>query len=104
MDFLISMLEKLDWFHLTGENNTGAVHVKMDESALDEKSYCKMQRLTFSPKLDWGSYITSIAETASKKIGKFFPPELALHLYKSTTRPYMEYCCHVWAGAPSCYL
>ena len=84
MDFLISMLEKLNWFHLTGENNTGVVHVKMDESVLDEKSYFKIQRLTFSSKLDWGSYITSIAETASKKIGKFFPPELALHLYKST--------------------
>ena len=25
-------------------------------------------------------------------------------LCKSTIRPCMEYCCHVWAGAPSCYL
>ena len=31
-------------------------------------------------------------------------PEVALYLYKSTIRPCMEYCCHVWAGAPSCYL
>ena len=23
---------------------------------------------------------------------------------KSTIHPCMEYCCHVWAGAPSCYL
>ena len=23
---------------------------------------------------------------------------------KSTIRPCMEYCCHVWAGAPGCYL
>ena len=35
---------------------------------------------------------------------KLFSPEVALYLYKSTIRPYMEYCCHVWAGAPSCYL
>ena len=35
---------------------------------------------------------------------KFFSPEVALYLYKSTIRPCMEYCCHVWAGAPSCYL
>ena len=40
--------------------------------------------LTFSPKLDWGSYNISIAETASKKIGalvrsmKFIFPEVAL--------------------------
>ena len=68
-----------------------------------------MLGLTFSSKLDWGSYIISIAKTASKKIGalirsmKFLSPEVALYLYKSTIRPCMEYCCHVWAGAPSCY-
>ena len=70
----------------------------------------KMLGLTFSSKLDWGSYIVSIGKTASKKIGalirsmKFLSPEVALYLYKSTIRPCMEYCCHVWAGAPSCYL
>ena len=69
-----------------------------------------MLGLTFSSKLDWGSYIVSIAKTASKKIGalirslKFLSPEVALYLYKSTIRTCMEYCCHVWAGAPSCYL
>ena len=35
---------------------------------------------------------------------KFLSPEVALHLYKYTICPCMEYCCHVWAGAPSCYL
>ena len=35
---------------------------------------------------------------------KFLSPEVALYLYKSTIRPCIEYCCHVWAGAPSCYL
>ena len=35
---------------------------------------------------------------------KFFSPEVALYLYKSTIRPCMEYSCHVWAGVPSCYL
>ena len=35
---------------------------------------------------------------------KFLSPEVALYLYKSTIRPCMEYCCHIWAGAPSCYL
>ena len=34
----------------------------------------------------------------------FLSPEVALYLYKSTICPCMEYCCHVWAGAPSCYL
>ena len=34
---------------------------------------------------------------------KFLSPEVALYLYKSTIGPCMEYCCEVWAGAPSCY-
>ena len=82
----------------------------MDGSALEEKSSFKMLGLTFSSKLDWGSYIISIAETASKKIGalirsiKFLSPEVALYLYKSTICPCMKYCCHVWAEAPSSYL
>ena len=51
-----------------------------------------------------------MTKTASKKIGalirsmKFLSPEFALYLYKSTIQPCMEYCFHVWAGAPSCYL
>ena len=49
-------------------NNTGAIDVKMDESVLEEKSSFKMLGLTFSSKLDWSSYIVSIAKTASKKI------------------------------------
>ena len=81
----------------------------MDGSALEEKTSFKMLGLTFPSKLDWGSYIVSIAKTASKKIGalirsmKFLSPEVALYLHKSTIRPCMVYCCHVWAGAPSCY-
>ena len=35
---------------------------------------------------------------------KFLSPEVALYLYESTICPCMEYCCHIWAGAPSCYL
>ena len=88
-------------------NNVGAIDVKMDGSVLEEKSSFKMLGLTFSSKLDWGSYIISIAKTASKKIGtlihsmKFLSPEIALYLCKSTIRPCMEYCCYVWAGSPT---
>ena len=90
--------------------NTGAIDVKMDGYVLEEKSSFKMLGLNFSSKLDCDSYIVSIAKTASNKIGtlirsvKFLSPEVALYLSKSIIRPCMEYCCHVWAGAPSCYL
>ena len=82
----------------------------MDGSVLEQKSSFKTLGLTFSSQLDWGSDIISIVKTASKKIGalirsmNFLSPEVALYLYKSTIRPCMEYCCHVWAGAPSSYL
>ena len=59
-------------------NNNGSIHVKMDGSVLEKKSSFKIPGLTFSSKLDCGSHIT-----------------LSI---------YMEYCCHIWAGAPSCYL
>ena len=74
-------------------NNNGSIDVKMGGSTLEEKSSFKMLGLAFSSKLCWSSYII-----------KFLYPEVALYLYKSTIRPCIEYCCHVWAAAPSCYM
>ena len=71
-------------------HNTDAIGLKVAGSVLEEKSSFKILGLTFSSKLDWGSYIISIAKTASKKIGalirsmKFISPEVVLYLYKST--------------------
>ena len=65
-------------------NNNDSIDVKMGGSILEKKSSFKMLGLTFSSKLDWGSYIISIAKTASKKIGalirsmQFVSPEAAL--------------------------
>ena len=83
-----TQLVLFDW-----SNNNGSIDVKMCGSILEEKSSFKMLGLTFSSKLDWGSYIISIVKTASKKIGalirsmKFLSAEVALYLYKSTIRP-----------------
>ena len=53
-----------------GSNKNGSIDVKKGGSVLEKKSsFNKMLGLTFSSKLDWGSYIISIAKTASKKIG-----------------------------------
>ena len=82
--------------------------MKMDGSVLEKNSSFNMMGLTFSSQLDWSSYIISVAKTASNKIGgslhsiKFLSSEVALYLYKSTLQPCMEYCCHVWGGAPQC--
>ena len=77
-------------------NDTGSIDVKIDGSVLEEKSSFKMLGLTFSSKLDWGSYIISIAKTASKNIGalirsmKFLSLEVALYPYINL--PYV----HAW--------
>ena len=78
-------LIRLEW-----SSNTGVVDMKMDGPILEEKLSFKMLGLTFSSKLDWGSYIISIAKTATKKIGalthsmKFLSPVVAVCFYKST--------------------
>ena len=95
---------------LASELESDLRDMKMDGSLLVENLSFKMLRLTFSSKLDWGSYIFSTAKTASKKIGalihsmKFLSPEVALYLCKSTIWSCMEYCCHVCAGTPNCCL
>ena len=79
-------------------------------SVLEEKSSFKMLGLTFSSKLDWGSYMISIAKTASKKIGtlmcsmKFLSPEVVLYLYKSTIGRAWNTVVMSGLVAPSCYL
>ena len=73
-------------------NNNGSTDVKMDllGSVLKENSSFKILGLSFSSKLDWGSYIIYVAKTASKKIGalilsmKFLSSEVALYIYKFT--------------------
>ena len=100
-----NQMVSFDW-----SNNNSSVEVKIDGFVPEEKSSFKMLGLTFFSKLDWGSYIISVAKTSSKKIGdlirsmKFLSPEVALYLYKSTIHPCIEYCYHVQVGAPSCYL
>ena len=64
--------------------------------------------------LGWPSLLIGIAaiiaKSAPKKIWalirsmKFLSSEVALCFYKSTLCPWIQNCCHVWAGAPSCHL
>ena len=48
-------------------NNNGSVDVKMDGS-VEEKSFFKMLKLTFSSKLDWGSNIISLLKLPPRKL------------------------------------
>ena len=83
-----TQLLSFDWSY-----NTGAIDVKMNESALEEKSSFKMLGLIFSSKLDWDSYIIFIVKTSSKKIGALIHSFILLSLLCiSINLPYA----HVW--------
>ena len=79
--------------------------VNMSGEELPENELIRLLGLYFTNTLDWTPYIESIALSAARKIGSLFraraylTPESILYLYKSTIRPCMEYCCHIWAGA-----
>ena len=49
-------------------NNNGSIDVKMDGSVLEEKLSFKMLGLTFSSKLDWGSYIIFLLKLPPRKL------------------------------------
>ena len=69
----------------------------------EETTFCLLG-LTFTLSMDWKSYIQSIAKAASREVGSFYRaqhflnPEsiLYINMYKSTIRPCMEYCPHIW--------
>ena len=73
-----------------GKTQLVAIDVKIDGHILDKQLSFKMLWLLFSSKLDWGSYIISVAKTAFKKNGalihsmKFLSPEIALYLYQTS--------------------
>ena len=64
------MLEKSQLLRFDCPNN--CVDVEMGEFVLEEKSTFKMLGLCFASKLNLGSYVVSIAKTASRKSGVRF--------------------------------
>ncbi|CAE1265595.1 unnamed protein product [Acanthosepion pharaonis] len=79
----------------------------MSDAQLLDSTSLRLLGLTLTTDLKWNKYIESIASSTARKVGslsrtrKFFSPESILQIYKSTIRPCMEYCCHIWSGAPS---
>ena len=81
--------------------------VSMEGTSLPESDSFRLLGTTLSNEFSWKSYIVSVAKSAAMKVGSllrckgFFTQETILYLYKSTIRPCIEYCCHLWAGAPT---
>ncbi|VVC87685.1 unnamed protein product [Leptidea sinapis] len=85
-----SSLEK--FFALTTKNTPFVVSPLFDNTSL--KAYPSIGK----------------AKLASKKLSvinrarQYFKPAHILVLYKAQVRPHMEYCCHLWSGAPQHHL
>ena len=72
----------------------------------DISSSSTQHALSISSNLTWKTYINSITGHGSQKLGFFsrargyFSLSQLLTTYKSQNRPSLEYCSHVWGGAP----
>ena len=81
--------------------------IAMNGEDLPENNSFRLLGLTFSKSLTWNEYVEAIAKAAAQKVGSLYraraylTPECILYLYKACIRPCMEYCCHLWAGAPA---
>ena len=73
---------------------------------LDTSSSFTQPGLSISANLTWKPHINSIAKHASQKLGflsrtcGYFSPSQLLTIYRSQIHPSLEYCSHVWGGAP----
>ena len=78
----------------------------MNGDELDTSASSTQLDLSLSSNLTWKTHIHSLAKHASPKLGflararGFFLSSHLLTIYRSRIRPSLEYCSHVWGGAP----
>lgn len=58
--------------------------------------------LSLSSKLNWSYYMSKKMSFDAFCEISFF--QGCLYLYELGISPCVEYCCHVWASTPKCYL
>ena len=92
---------------ISSKRNQNFPAVFMNGDKLDTSASFTQLGLSLSYNLTWKTHIHSLAKHASQKLGflararGFFSSSHLLSMYKSQIRPSLEYCSHVWGGAPS---
>ena len=97
---------KTQFLHLSTRHNLpDSYPLFFDDTHLSLSSTLDILGLSFTKNLNWKLHISSLAKTASKKLGvlwrlrqHFSPPQL-LTLYRGLIRPCMEYASHIWGGS-----
>ncbi len=76
-----------------------------DNTQLSPSTTLNILRLFSSNNLNWKFHISSLAKSASSKLGvlyrlqQHFSPSQMLTIYKGLIRPSVEYASHVWGGS-----
>jgi Reverse transcriptase (RNA-dependent DNA polymerase)/Endonuclease-reverse transcriptase len=97
---------KTQSFFVSRKKDQNFPPVFMSNNPLTRNNSLSVLGLDISSNLSWHSHVVSIAKSASKKLGflfrarRYFSSEQLLTLYKSQVRPTLEYCSHIWGGAP----
>ena len=80
--------------------------VLMNDDELDTSASFTQLGLSLSSNLTWKTHIHFLAKHAPQKLGflararGFFSSSHLQSICKSQTRPSVEYCSHIWGGAP----
>ena len=97
---------KTQFLHLSTRHNLPDNYpLFFDKTQLSPSSTLDILGLSFTKNLNWKLHISSLAKTASKKLGvlwrlrQHFTPSQLLTLYRGLIRPCMEYASHIWGGS-----
>ena len=91
---------------ISRKRNQNFPPVLVNGDELDTSASFTQLGLSLSSNLTWKTQIHSLAKHASQKLGflararGYFSSSHLLSIYKSQIRPSLEYCSHVWGGAP----
>ena len=92
---------------ISGKHIQNFPPVLMNGDKLDTSTSFTQFGLSLSSNLTWKTHVHSLAKHASQKLGflarvrGFFSSSHLLSIYKFQIRPSLEYCSHVWSGAPN---
>ena len=91
---------------ISRKRNKNFAPVLMNGDKLDTSASFTQLGLSLSSNLTWKTHIYYLAKHACQKLGflararGFFSSSHPLSIYKSQIHPSLEYCSHVWGGAP----